>query len=415
MSKHHCLIRYFKEKDCYVVSDQKSTNGTLLNQSRISTDIILSENDRVQVGDIRILFKYDSFDSPTETRKILKLVKKPEGEAEQGSLTDTMRIPNLSAIQQMHAPTVQTLRLDPGTRINRYEIVELIAETGHGNLYRVHDHQDNKWRAMKIFSLQFDLRHPALEAFSSSLAVLARIDNPYFVKIRDFGTFNGHCFYVMDFLESQDLNMKIAQSAPFPEYDVLCIVYTVGAAFETALKDYSIIHGNLSPANIFIDAGNELTIIDCGIAAWLKRHYQDEKPLVSSWYASPEEIRKQGLDWRSDLYALGIIFFQLLTGQVPFRGDSDEDVFRMHLENDLPHPQAINPNIWVSDASVEILARMLVKNPEDRYANWGEFLESASNAYNQFEQKDSADPSTSTDSLNKIFDTFYEPPSSPPT
>ncbi len=376
ISSKHCKIYYSPEIEQYVLSDLRSTNGTILNMNRISADVSLSDNDKIRIGDIRLLFRSGTLNeaTTTTTKKVLRLAATKNDEKEQR--TDTCIIPNFANIKRKPKLTMMNdFSLTQGEKVGEYQIVRKLADFQFGGVYSAMSPSFQGAVALKIFSLAFDVHHPGLDDFNNCLFKLQHFSNPYFVKTVGGGSHLGHCYQVMDMVSVEDLNMKIAKHAPFPEYEAITIVYTVAAALESAFAGSDIIHGMLSPSSVLIDAEDNLMIKGHGLAHWMTKHISGGKPISLPWYASPEQAMQASFDWSADLYSLGVIFFQLLTGEVPYHSPSDREILDMHLKEPLPNPLETNPNISMCAGTLELLAKMTAKNPKDRFRSWPELLQ----------------------------------------
>jgi len=376
ISSKHCKIYFNSEIGQYILSDLRSTNGTILNLNRISADVSLSDNDKVRIGDIRLLFRSGNLNdsTTTTTKKVLRLAATKNDEKE--VRTDTCIIPNFANIKRKPKLTVvDDFTLPQGEKVGDYQIVKKIGDFQYGGVYAAMTPAFQGAAALKIFNLAFDVHHPGLDDFNNTIFKLQHFDNPYFVKTLGGGSHLGHCYQVMDMVSVEDLNMKIAKHAPFPEYEAITIIYTVASALESAFAGNDIIHGMLSPSSILIDAEDNLMIKGHGLAHWMTRHISGGKSISLPWYASPEQAMCASFDWAADLYSLGIVFFQLLTAEVPYHSPSDREILDMHLKEPLPNPLETNPNISMCAGTLELLAKMTAKNPKDRFGSWPEFLQ----------------------------------------
>ena len=378
ISSRHCRIYYNAEIGGFVLSDMRSTNGTILNLNRISVDVALSDNDKIRIGDVRILFRIGelNMETTTTTKKVLKLASTRD--VAPGLRTDTCVIPNFANIRRKPKLTlVNDYKLSTGESVGPYQILRKIADFQFGCIYSALGQDINAGSvALKIFNAAFDVHHPALDEFANEVHTLRKVDNPYFVRTLDGGSHMGHCYLIMDFISVDDLNMKIARHAPFPEFESLSIAYTVASALEIAYSKFGCLHGMLSPASVLIDGDDNLMIKGHGLARWMTKYIGGGKPVPLPWYTSPEQAMCAPFDWQSDVYSLGIILFQLLTGSVPFHSSSDREILEMQIRSALPDTKVINPNTYVTKATHDLLARMTAKSPRERFSSWEELLAS---------------------------------------
>lgn len=374
ISSKHCKIYFDPSLQLFILSDLRSTNGTILNLNRISADVALTDNDKIRIGDIRLLFRLGELNAPTTTttKKVFKLANKTDVKEVR---TDTCVIPNFANIKRKPRLTVDNdFSLSSGSNVGKFQIVDKLADFQYGSVYSAMPHNFQGRVALKIFNMAFDIHHPGLDEFNNCLARLVHLDNPYFVRTVDGGVHMGHCYLVMDFATIEDLNMKIAKCAPIPEEDALSVIYTVAAALESAYASHRLIHGMVSPSSILVDSESNLMIKGHGLASWMTKYVSSGRPISLPWYVSPEQAMCAPFDWQADMYSLGIVLFQLLCGMVPYHSPNDREIYDMHLKLQLPNPRDYNPNIVVSDETLAILNRMAAKNPKDRFASWKDFL-----------------------------------------
>lgn len=376
VSSRHCSIYYNAEIGGFILRDLRSTNGTILNLNRIAADVALSDNDKIRIGDIRILYRVGelNMETTTTTKKVLKLASSRDSAP--GLRTDTCVIPNFANIRRKPKLTlINDYKLSTGETVGTYQILRKIADFQFGCIYSALGQDINAGSvALKIFNAAFDVHHPAIDEFTNEVLTLQKVDNPYFVRTIEGGAHFGHCYIVMDFISVDDLNMKIAKHAPFPEFEALSIAYTVASALEIAFSQFGCIHGMLSPASVLIDGDDNLMIKGHGLSRWMTKFIGGGKPVPLPWYTSPEQAMCAPFDWQCDVYALGVILFQLLTGAVPYHSSSDREILDMQIRTPLPDTKVVNPNTYVSKATHELLAKMTAKSPKDRFASWQELL-----------------------------------------
>jgi serine/threonine-protein kinase len=271
-----------------------------------------------------------------------------------------------------------------------------------------------------MYNKAFDIHHPGIDEFYNSIGRMIQIKSPYFLKVLEPGNFQGHCYFVMEYMPEGDLNDIIARSAPFKEEDALSIIYTIADALKDTYNEHKIVHGELTPDNILIDSEYRLLLRGYGMSRWLHKYIHDKFVQgMIPWYTSPEQIEGKIPDWYSDLYSLGVIFFQLLTGYLPFQNESKEIVCNMHLNKRFPDPRNLNPNIAISDQTVMALKRMGAKSPRRRFSCWEEFIETLDMiAALTFDSEDNAEAITSEpvnpprrqnvdNSLRSTFNSFF--------
>ena len=380
VSRHHCTIYYYPEQDAYVLKDMGSTNGTLLNGNRISSDVILSENDIITVGNLHFYFV---FRGRSESRS------QREGKiAEPISPLGAASIPKPEHTTQS-IPKVEpgvfitqdkmSLRLTMGQFIEDYQIMRFLGGTAISSVYQAKQKSSGELVALKIYHKDLSGDNDAQTNFIECLKHVSKLQHPAFVRNFEAGIWNGHCFYTAEYIEGVTLSRKIAYNAPFTELRSLEIIRKIGLSLDYAYDHFAIVHRNLNPQSIVLKDDDNLMIVGYGMAEWASQYVVDGLSVASPWYNSPEQIGGRHINWQSDLYALGIMFFQMLTGVLPFHAALEEELLHMHIGSAFPQPSERNPNIKVSPASLEILRRMTAKNQADRYPTWMDFV-SASQA-----------------------------------
>ncbi len=413
ISGKHCVLSFDQASGRHLITDLGSTNGTIINLSRIAKSAVLRDNDKIRIGDIRILFRDGDpteATSTTTTRKVKKIA------ISQAPTTDTCVIPTLANLKQAPRLTlVDNFHYEPGQLIERYEIISKIADFRFGSIYSVRLPGKTQRLALKIFNRAFDIHHPGIDEFTNIINKLRTIENPYFVKITDSGVFRGHCFYTMEMVHAESLDKKLAAGHPLSEPEASSIVYTISLALNDAYNSYGIIHGHISPSEILIDNEDNLMILSYGMTSWIAKYFSDGRPVSLPWYMSPEQVSGHPAEWNSDMYSLGIIFFQMLTGVLPFYSENDKETLDMQLNSATPDPHRYNPNIALSDSIVELIWKMTEKNPASRFASWQDFrtaIESISVEYDsttaQQKSRQNFKAVNKDEQVNSAFKNFFK-------
>jgi pSer/pThr/pTyr-binding forkhead associated (FHA) protein len=379
VSRNHCMVYYYPEKDAYALSDLGSTNGTSLNGNRISSDIILADGDIIGVGDQVIFFKEDQTEATKTTR-----ISKVAPPAKQFGLQDlddadlTQTIPRFTEEElktlKTQFSTNDELVLDHGMIVEGNKIVRKLGDDSIASVYLVQDMETGDENSMKVFKEDFSQNSKATDSFFEEIQKAAAISHPSFIQYLEAGIYKGHCFYTMNYYPNETLNRRIAKYAPFSEIVSLAIVRKIAEALNYAYTQFGMVHRDLKPSNVLYDSNEEPIITDYGMSEWSSRYLAGGLSIASPWYISPEQIAAEEINWFSDLYSLGIILFQLLTGILPFHSVSEDKLLSMHLNQPCPAPEARNPNIRVSDETLAILEMMTAKKSEDRFESWDSFL-----------------------------------------
>lgn len=238
------------------------------------------------------------------------------------------------------------------------------------NVYLAHDRLLDRDVSVKL--LRLDLRDdPATKRrFQREALAATQLNDPHIVRVYDVGMDHGLQYMVMEYVKGTDLKQYLRQHGPLPLTQVVKIMEQVLAAVQTA-HAHGIIHRDLKPQNILIDDHQTVKITDFGIATASTANSltQTNTLLGSVHYLSPEQARGGLATEQSDIYALGIILYELLTGQVPFKGESAVAIALKHFNEPVPSVRAVNPAIPQSLENV--IAQATAKDPRSRYPSVG--------------------------------------------
>ena len=257
--------------------------------------------------------------------------------------------------------------MKPGYELNhRYKIIESLGEGGMANVYLAHDLVLDRDVSVKL--LRLDLRDdPSTKRrFEREAMAATQLNDPHIVGIYDVGEEHGIQYMVMEYVKGTDLKTYIHDHYPIPLPQVIDIMEQVLSAVQTAHAN-GIIHRDLKPQNILIDENKNIKITDFGIAMAASQNSmtQTNSLLGSVHYLSPEQARGSIATPQSDIYSLGIILFELLTGQVPFEGETAVSIALKHFRDDIPSVRRFNPQI--PQPLENVVYRATAKHPCDRY------------------------------------------------
>ncbi|WP_125590284.1 Stk1 family PASTA domain-containing Ser/Thr kinase [Companilactobacillus jidongensis] len=251
----------------------------------------------------------------------------------------------------------------------RYQILGTLGEGGMANVYLANDTQLNRKVAVK--ALRYDLQddESVKRRFGREAKATSGLSNPNIVNVLDVGNDNGLQYIVIEYVDGPNLKKYIKTHFPIPYHEVVDIMEQICLAVADA-HDHGIIHRDLKPENILVDPSKEpiqVKVSDFGIALALSdRSITRTNSLLGSvHYMSPEQIRGNSATALSDIYALGIILFELLTQHVPFTGDTAVSVALKHSKEDIPDLRAIDPNI--PQPLENAVLKATAKDPEQRY------------------------------------------------
>ena len=255
--------------------------------------------------------------------------------------------------------------LPPGSRLGRYQMVEPIGRGGMASVFRAHDPELNRSVAVKVMP-SFQADDPTfVERFRQEAQAVASLNHPNIVQVYDFGDDKGFSYIVMERTTGGTLHERLGEPVPLAE--VIELIAPIAAALDHA-HEQGIVHRDVKPANVLIDTAGKPKLTDFGLARLMERSAGLTRPdsvLGTPEYMAPEQALGRPADQRSDLYALGVILYQMLLGQVPFRGETPSATLMSHIHSPVPLPSALDPDIHPGlEAS---LIRALAKEPSDRH------------------------------------------------
>ena len=264
--------------------------------------------------------------------------------------------------------------LQPGTVLgNRYEIMQALGEGGMGAVYKARDRELDRLVALKV--IRPDLaRNPAIiQRFKQELILARQVTHRNVIRIFDLGEAGGIKFITMEFIEGKDLHSLLLEHKKFSPEEATEIIRQVCLALDCAHSE-GVIHRDLKPQNIMRDAQGRIVVMDFGLARSLQSDGMTQTgALIGTMeYMSPEQGLGQELDQRSDLFTLGLIFYELLTGQVPFKAESAlASLLKRTQERAVPVSSLDNK---VPRAINDMVAKCLERDPKQRYMSAKELL-----------------------------------------
>ena len=254
-----------------------------------------------------------------------------------------------------------------GKRISgRYKLLEMIGGGGMSNVYLAHDMILDRDVAIKILRYDFSNEEELHRRFQREALSATSLTHPNIVNIYDVGEDGDIHYIVMEYVKGETLKQYIQRNAPVSPKKSVTIMKQLTSAIANAHNNH-IIHRDVKPQNILLDEEENIKITDFGIAMALSAtsFTQTNSVLGTVHYLSPEQARGGTATNQSDIYALGIVLFELLTGQLPFSGESAVSIALKHLQTETPSIRAINPSIPQSLENVVLKAT--AKDPKNRY------------------------------------------------
>lgn len=253
----------------------------------------------------------------------------------------------------------------------RYEIMGRIGTGGMADVYKGRDHKLNRYVALKVLKREFREDELFVKKFQSEAQAAAGLMHPNIVNVYDVGEDRGLYFMVMELVEGITLKEYIQKKVRLTPKEVISITLQVCAGIEAAHNN-GIIHRDIKPQNIMISKEGKVKVTDFGIAKATTSNTISTNAMGSVHYTSPEQARGGFSDIRSDIYSLGITMFEMITGELPFDGETTVSIAIKHLQEDIAAPSELVPDIPYS--LERIILKCTQKSSDRRYQNMGELI-----------------------------------------
>ena len=255
---------------------------------------------------------------------------------------------------------------------DRYEIIEQIGTGGMSDVYKAKCHKLNRFVAIKVMKSEFSEDKTFVSKFRAEAQSVAGFTHPNIVNVYDVGDENGIYYIVMELVEGITLKKYIEKRGRIPFKEAVSIAIQVANGLDAAHK-HNIVHRDIKPQNIIISKEGKVKVTDFGIAKVASSSTINSSSTMGSvHYISPEQARGGYSDARSDLYSLGITIFEMLTGTVPFDGDSTVAVAVQHIQDEIPAPSTVTDDIPLSID--RIVLKLTQKKPDRRYQTAAELI-----------------------------------------
>jgi len=253
----------------------------------------------------------------------------------------------------------------------RYEILEKIGTGGMSDVYKAKDHKLNRHVAVKILKQEFSENANFVSKFRVEAQAAAGLMHPNIVNVYDVGQEDGVYYIVMELVEGITLKKYIEKKARLSFKEAVSIAIQVSMGIEAAHNNH-IIHRDIKPQNIIISKEGKVKVTDFGIAKAATSNTITSNVMGSVHYTSPEQARGGYSDEKSDIYSLGITLFEMLTGRVPFNGETTVAIAIKHIQENMPSPKDFVSEIPVSIE--EVVFKCCQKSPDRRYQTMGELI-----------------------------------------
>lgn len=248
----------------------------------------------------------------------------------------------------------------------RYEVMSRIGTGGMADVYKAIDRKLNRYVAIKVLKSEFREDATFVRKFQSEAQAAAGLLHPSIVNVYDVGEDRGLYYIVMELIEGITLKEYIQKKGRLTPKEVISIAVQVCSAMEVA-HSHNIIHRDIKPQNIMISKEGKVKVTDFGIAKATSSNTISTNAMGSVHYTSPEQARGGYSDAKSDIYSLGITMYEMITGELPFDGDSTVSIALKHLQEDITEPSEIVPDIPYS--LEQIILKCTQKSPDRRYGD----------------------------------------------
>ena len=256
---------------------------------------------------------------------------------------------------------------------NRFRLEERIGSGGMSTVYRAFDETLERWVAIKVLHADMSHDDAQLERFRREARSAARLANPYVVTVIDAGEDDGRPFIVFEYVEGETLKARIRRHGRLPVAEAIAYSIEIGRALMAAHAE-RIVHRDVKPQNVLIDAEGRAKVTDFGIARSLELDGLTAagRVLGTTDYVAPEQAIGEGATEQSDIYSLGVCLWEMLTGDVPFKGENQVAVAMQHVRDPLPDVTRFRPEVSAIVASV--VDRATRKELKNRYATVEEMV-----------------------------------------
>ena len=253
----------------------------------------------------------------------------------------------------------------------RYELEEVVGTGGMSSVYRAHDRLLERDVALKVLHQEFTADTDYVERFRREARAVAQLSHPNIVTVIDRGEQYGRQYIVFEYVKGENLKALVQRVGPLPEEEAVRLALQIGRALGFA-HDNGLVHRDVKPQNVLLNGDGEAKVTDFGIARSLDVGGLTQTGTVmgTSDYIAPEQARGSQVDTQSDIYSLGAVLYELLTGKVPFPGDNFVAVAMRHINEPPPSVREWRPD--VSPRLDALIRRAMAKEPRDRFRSMDE-------------------------------------------
>jgi tRNA A-37 threonylcarbamoyl transferase component Bud32 len=259
-----------------------------------------------------------------------------------------------------------------GKSLGRYHVVEQLGEGGMASVFKAYDKSLERYVAIKVIRTEIVMDQEFLQRFQREARALAQLDHPYILKVLDYGEQDGMPYLVMPFAPGGTLKSRMG--SPWSYQEAARLLAPIARALECAHQQL-IIHRDVKPANILFTSSETPILSDFGIAKMLDMGESMQLTGTGMGIGTPDYMAPEQwlgkVDARTDVYALGVVFYEMVTGRRPYNADTPAAVMLKHMQDPLPRPRSFVSSL--PDEVEQVIFKALAKQPEDRYRDMGAF------------------------------------------
>jgi serine/threonine protein kinase len=266
-----------------------------------------------------------------------------------------------------------------GKTLGDYRLVEQIGAGGMGAVYKAYQPSMDRFVAVKVLPHHLSQSEPFRQRFRREARAIAKLEHPHILPAHDYGEQDGVFYIVMRYAESGTLKDRLAHSR-LPPDEIVRVLRQAAGALDHAHRR-GVIHRDIKPGNFLMDRQGDVYLGDFGLARLIETSggVSTSGAAGTPAYMAPEQGQGLPVDHRADLYALGVVVYEMLTGRVPYEADTPLGVILKHIHDPLPRPRALAPDL--PEAAERVLLRALAKDPDARFASAGEMVNALAAAF----------------------------------
>ena len=264
--------------------------------------------------------------------------------------------------------------IQPGQTIGAYRIINQIGQGGMATVFKAYHAAMDRYVAIKVLPRQLAESAEFSGRFQQEARIIANLEHAHILPVHDYGEADGFTYLIMRYMDAGTLKDRM-KAGPLALNEIDRLFSQLADALDYA-HSKGVVHRDLKPANVLVDARGSVFLTDFGIAKLLESSSQFTSTgamVGTPAYMSPEQVTDTDVDGRSDLYSLGIILYEILTGRLPFSADSTTSLINARLTMPIPEVRSVQSN--VPAAWQEVVGKALARNPADRYQSVGEFAQ----------------------------------------